>query len=48
MKKTCQLYKLLFCKGDDVMRCTINVANLIYCTKMEHRFGAHRLGPLTG
>jgi hypothetical protein len=48
MKKSCQLYNLLFCKGDDVMGCTINVAILFYCTKMERHFGALRFGQLTG
>lgn len=47
MKKSCQLYKLLFCKGDDVMHCTINGAMGFYCTKVEHCFGALRLGQLT-
>jgi hypothetical protein len=48
MKKSCQLYKLLFCKGEDVMHCTINVAMMSDCTKVEHRFGARRLAQLTG
>ena len=48
MKKSCQLYKLLFCKGDDVMHCTINGAMRFYCTKVEHCFGALRLAQLTG
>ncbi|HAS1416430.1 TPA: reductase [Enterobacter asburiae] len=48
MKKSCQLYKLLFCKGDDVMHCTINGAMRLCCTKLEHRFGALRLAQLTG
>ncbi|MFX4314610.1 reductase [Enterobacter sp. 63] len=48
MKKSCQLYNLLFCKEDDVMGCTINVAILFYCTKMERHFGALRFGQLTG
>jgi len=47
MKKSCQLYKLLFCKGDDVMHCTIKEAMRFYCTKVEHCFGALRLGQLT-
>lgn len=47
MKKSCQLYKLLFYKGDDVMHCTENGAMNFYCTKMEHRFGARHLAQQT-
>ncbi|TWX83439.1 reductase [Enterobacter hormaechei] len=42
MKKSCQFYKLLFCKGDNVTHCTKSVAILSGCTGMEHRFGALR------
>ncbi|HAS1786620.1 TPA: reductase [Enterobacter cloacae] len=42
MKKSCQFYNLLFYKGDDVTHCTISVAILCCCTRMEHRFGALR------
>ncbi|HAS1544564.1 TPA: reductase [Enterobacter kobei] len=48
MKKSCQLYKLLFCKGDGVMHCTKNGAMMLCCTMMEHHFGARRLAQLTG
>ncbi|EFC55649.1 hypothetical protein ENTCAN_07835 [Enterobacter cancerogenus ATCC 35316] len=44
MKKSCQLYKLLFCIGDEDTRCTLFVATRLFCTKMEHRFGALRFG----
>ena len=30
------------------MHCTINVAMMSDCTKVEHRFGARRLAQLTG
>lgn len=30
------------------MGCTINVAILFYCTKVERHFGALRFGQLTG
>ncbi|HAS1311636.1 TPA: reductase [Enterobacter bugandensis] len=48
MKKSCQLYKLLFYKGDEIIHCTKSVAMMSCCTSMEHHFGALRLGQLTG
>ncbi|XDK49311.1 Hypothetical protein ABZS17D1_02801 [Kosakonia cowanii] len=40
MKKSCQVYNLLFCKGEALTGCTISVAMTPRCTILSHYFGA--------
>ncbi|QHM95701.1 reductase [Kosakonia sacchari] len=40
MKKSCQVYNLLFCKGEPLPDCTISVATIAVCTILSHCFGA--------
>ncbi|UJD94021.1 reductase [Lelliottia amnigena] len=47
MKKSCQLYNLLFCKEDIYLRCTIIVARVSICTKVRHCFGAFQCSQQT-
>ncbi|NCF04351.1 reductase [Kosakonia radicincitans] len=40
MKKSCQVYNLLFCKGDALTGCTISIATRLFSTILVRTFGA--------